>query len=615
MTAAQPSVSMQRQLESRWPVLLCVTAGVLVFFLLQQTHVFSRTGYLALNDISWGVASLLATSIFALAAYRTASRERTAWFVLAAACAIWFIGQVAWTYYDLVVGKLPGFPNWTQALFAAYDWLFVAGLLLLPRPEASGFTPRHAGNLLLIICVLGVIGIVAFVEPAQLPDQLFASTIVAIFHCAGLAAMFVAALYLLWSYHWQRLYWPLVLLVVGTGLHAGTYIAYLHQMMTGSYTAAEWYNISWLFVFGAYACAAYERIWQIRSDPPPQLALMRRERWLDALVPALLITIMLGMAWGYRHWLSVRTAEWATWVALLFAAVLGLRELWVQRQEQRLWATLHEANEQMRSANLNLSESEARYRTLSSELEHRVAERTAALEQANRDLESFAYAVAHDLKSPLRSIEGFGALLSETQGPRLDEQGKGYVNRMRRGALKMTKLIDDLLAYARVDRQEFRMSDVSVLTLIERVVAEQHDNIERHGVELHLLVPPLHVHADSNGLLIACRNLVENAIKFSRAAHPPRISIRAERDTNAVRIAIQDNGIGFDMTHHDRIFDMFQRLHRDDEFPGTGIGLAIVRKAVMRMGGNVTAQSKTGAGATFYISLPIVEEATQELVT
>jgi signal transduction histidine kinase len=194
-------------------------------------------------------------------------------------------------------------------------------------------------------------------------------------------------------------------------------------------------------------------------------------------------------------------------------------------------------------------------------------------------------------------------MLAEEYGAALDERGRGYLQRMRRSALKMSDLIDDLLAYARVDQRDFHLAPVPLPALLEKVIAEQHDEIERHGAQVHTDIAPLSVRADREGLLMTCRNLLQNAIKFSRESLPPKIAITVSVLDGGVCLAIRDNGIGFDMSHHERIFEMFQRLHRAEDIPGTGIGLAIVRKAVERMGGKVWTESKPGEGATFYVQL------------
>ena len=604
MTALATEVRRRSIAGYRWLVMAGLAVSVGIYFGLHSLDLSEQTG-LSVNDLSWWIAAFIA----ALLCWRTARKvpiaERTSWYLLGSACLLWFAGQTVWNYYEVLQGRLPAFPHWMQALFAAYDWTFVAGLLWFPRPSASKqITPRHLGNLLLIVCALSVALLILLFEPAMMPTRNLASNYVVASHCIGLATMFVTALYLLWSHRWEELHWPIVLLLTGAGLHTGTYITYIHDLMIGRYVAGSWINVSWLFVFGAYAAAAYERSWQIARLPVLRHeSLGRRERVLEALVPALLIAMMLAVAWLYREWLTDRAATLALAPAVGFAVVLGLREAWIQRQEQGLLKSLSDVNTSMQQANAELQQSETRFRKLNAELEGRVAERTMELEEAYRELENFSYAVAHDLKAPLRAVDGFGSMLAHEYGDRLDNTGQHYLQRMRTSALKMSELIDDLLAYARVDRREFNLRKIPLQEMIRQVLQEQQDEIQQRKIEVTVDLPNVDVMADAAGLLMALRNLVQNAIKFSRQAQPPRVVINARDDGPNVLVSVRDNGIGFDMAYHERIFEMFQRLHRADEIPGTGIGLAIVRKAIERMGGAVWAESKPGDGATFFLRL------------
>jgi len=598
-TSAAHSTGVQR-----WSVAAGFAASIGVFLAAHNIGL-DRITATTLNDVGWWLACLVAARLCWNTSRHLSGREQLAWRTLSCACIAWLIGQTVWTYYEVGLQKLPAFPHWMQIFFSLYDWTFVAGLWLLPKPPGiSDFTPRHGGNLALIACTLGVAYIVALLGPASLVSHNLGSNLIIGLHGIGLASMFITVLYLLWSYRWHGLYWPLVCIVIGTGIHTATYITYIHQLMTGTYIANDWANVSWLFVFGAYACAAHERVWQGRHAGIDTSSLQHRERWLEALIPALLIVLMLTMVWSYSAWLTPTAAALTTLLALIFAAALGLREMWIQKQEQHLLATLNDVNEGMLKVNRELSQSETRYRTLNMELVHRVTERTMELQQAYRELENFSYAVAHDLKAPLRSIDGFGAMLSDGYGDKLDDTGRRYLERMRRNALRMSELIDDLLAYARVDQRELQYDSVPLDSVVGLVLTELHDDIERYGVQVRVATANLSVLADKEGILLALRNLLQNAVKFSRQATPPTVSIDVEKQDDDVRVVIRDNGVGFDMIHHEKIFEMFQRLHRVDDIPGTGIGLAIVRKAVERMGGRVWANSAPGAGATFYLQLP-----------
>ncbi|OGB25510.1 MAG: hypothetical protein A3I66_16140 [Burkholderiales bacterium RIFCSPLOWO2_02_FULL_57_36] len=246
---------------------------------------------------------------------------------------------------------------------------------------------------------------------------------------------------------------------------------------------------------------------------------------------------------------------------------------------------------------------EARILNLNIELEQRVAERTAQLEAANKELEAFSYLVSHDLKAPLRGIDGYSQLLEEDFHEALGEEGRTFVHSIRRGTAQMHELIEDLLAYSRLERRSVENAALDLPACIQSVMQGYAQEIAEHGVVLNINVPELTVHADRDGLAIVLRNMIDNALKFSRAARPPTVEIGARAEANKVILWVRDNGIGFNMKFHDRIFDIFNRLQRAEDYPGTGVGLALVRKAMQRMGGRVWADSTPGQGATFFLEL------------
>jgi signal transduction histidine kinase len=419
------------------------------------------------------------------------------------------------------------------------------------------------------------------------------------------AATFLTALYALWTYRWTASWMPMLLLVIATSVYAVVNLVYAQSLLTNSYLAADLINASWLIMFGLIAVAAHEQAWLSQHDrrEAPH-GILAHERWVEAVVPALLIIIMVVVAVGSSSTLSPRVILSAAAVFILFAIILGVREAWIQNESQQLTRKLVATNEQLQSTNVELRLSEARYRELATALEQRVSERTNELKRAYDELEGFSYAVAHDLKAPLRAINGFAHLFEAEMDGQLSPQAREHLSRIRNGSLRMATLIDDLLAYSHIDRRGLQSSVVALPELVDSVVLQYADEVHRRHVNVSVQVEPLRLRIDAEGLLLALRNLFENALKYTRDRKHPHIQVQGQRNDLGVVLSIADNGIGFEMEYHDHIFKIFQRLHRDDQYPGTGIGLALVRKAVERIGGQVWAQSWPGEGATFNIQLP-----------
>lgn len=266
-------------------------------------------------------------------------------------------------------------------------------------------------------------------------------------------------------------------------------------------------------------------------------------------------------------------------------------------ERQRNLALVEERSQQLRQA-------EERLREANQALEQRVVERTEQLRRANQELEAFTYSVSHDLKAPLRGIDGYSQLLQEEYAPKLDEEGRLFVARIRRSVEQMGCLIEDLLDYSRMERRQMTCQDAEVRPLVEQALEACAGDIERLGTRVDNRVGAMRLSVDREGLAVALRNLVGNAVKFSRDSTPPRVEIGAEEADGCRRIWVRDNGIGFDMKYCDRIFGIFQRLHRVEDYAGTGVGLALVAKAAERMNGRVRAESAPGQGAVFYLEFP-----------
>ncbi len=248
---------------------------------------------------------------------------------------------------------------------------------------------------------------------------------------------------------------------------------------------------------------------------------------------------------------------------------------------------------------------EEQVRELNAGLERRVAERTEELAAKNRELETFTYSVSHDLKAPLRGIDGYSRLLQEDYADKLDEEGRRFLGCVRQASLQMAQLIDDLLAYSQVERRTLKLIGLSPRAVIDALPESFHDELRARGVAFMVDLPEARVQADASGLGQVLRNLLDNALKFTRSVPDPRIEVGGRVEADKFLLWVRDNGIGFDMRFAERVFEIFQRLHRIEDYPGTGIGLAIVRKATERMGGRVWVESVPGRGTTFFIELPL----------
>ena len=241
-----------------------------------------------------------------------------------------------------------------------------------------------------------------------------------------------------------------------------------------------------------------------------------------------------------------------------------------------------------------------RVRSHAAELETRVLERTAELEAVNKELSGFSYSVSHDLRAPLRAVDGYARMLEEDYAARLDEEGRRLLTVIRDSAGRMGQLIDDLLNFSRLGRQPMARQAIDVEALVREVVGEVRGN-SRASLETHELPP---APGDRALLKQVWVNLVSNAFKYSAKRDAPRIEIGGEVEGDENIYWVRDNGAGFDMRYAAKLFGVFQRLHSQDDFSGTGVGLAIVQRVVTRHGGRVWAEGKPDAGASFFFSLP-----------
>jgi PAS domain S-box-containing protein len=240
---------------------------------------------------------------------------------------------------------------------------------------------------------------------------------------------------------------------------------------------------------------------------------------------------------------------------------------------------------------------------LNRDLEKKVLDRTEQLTSVNKELESFSYSVSHDLRAPLRAINGYAKMIEEDYGKLMDDEGKRLLSNVQYNAQRMGNLIDDLLAFSRLGRKELLKTDVNIKELVEGTIADLAKTIQ-HRAKIE--IRELHnAKADYSLISQVFYNILANAVKYSSKRESPLIIIDSKKNENEVIYCIKDNGAGFDMKYINKLFGIFQRLHADSEFEGTGVGLAIVQRIISKHGGKVWAEAEVDKGASFYFSLPL----------
>lgn len=226
------------------------------------------------------------------------------------------------------------------------------------------------------------------------------------------------------------------------------------------------------------------------------------------------------------------------------------------------------------------------------------------LRAKNAELKTFAYTVSHDLKAPLRGISGYAQELERRHKDGMSERAQFCISQVITASKNLDGLIEDLLKYSRLDAETPIATQVNLGDLVQRILRDRSHTLNEQGIEINVRVPPLILHTWERGLHQILTNLIDNAIKYSRNSQPPHLTITAEITELGCQFIVRDNGVGFDMKYHDRIFGLFNRLVRADEFEGTGAGLAIVKKLVEKLDGTIRAESVPNEGATFYLELP-----------
>lgn len=348
------------------------------------------------------------------------------------------------------------------------------------------------------------------------------------------------------------------------------------------------YALAILFVAGALGAALVLRHSNFR-DIAVSLFLfaVAASSWYGGPGPAVLAVLLSELCFDYfflppLYSINIDTSDIPSFV--IFASFATLVS-WFSAKRRHVEQDLLHARDELREANQAL------------------AKRSAALEASNKELEAFAYSVSHDLRAPLRHMAGFTELLRKNAEASLNEKGRRYLSMILEAASRMGALIDDLLAFSRLSRAEAHFSTVSLDQVVQEAMTEVRQDANGRRIAWKVDSLP-QWYGDRSMLRVALINLISNALKFTRTRSEAEIEIGCkERQDDRVVLFIRDNGVGFDMKYSDKLFGVFQRLHPQESFEGTGIGLATVQRIIHRHGGQVWAESKIEGGATFYFSL------------
>lgn len=529
---------------------------------------------------------------------------------------------------------------------SALFFLAVAPFATIPLAKSWAFIPIYqtaqiVNDLITAILLYGQFNILRSKSLAVLASGYLFVAFIAVFHILSFPGLFAPAGLLgggMQSTAWLYMFWHagFPLFVIAYGLlkgNEGRHEGWEKPAVRTSSPA----RVILLSVIGVLiAAAALTALATLGEDLLP--AIMRGNRYTEAMffvvlsvwtasIAALIVLWRSGTRSVLDLWLLVVICAWAFDIALsallnagrfdlgfyagriygLLASSFVLLTLLIENG--RLYARICAAQGSLALQNRDLQrevssriETESALQRMCDELEYRVCERTASLEAAMKELESFSYSVSHDLKTPLRAVLGLAAILKEDPGAQLNDDKLKLIQMIGDNARRMGQLIDDLLAFSHIARNPIIPKPFDTFNMVKEV----REGLSAHGGsrvnwQIHSLPPS---YGEPKLLRQVWENLLSNAVKFSAENPLPLIEIGGHEDEVECVFFIRDNGVGFDMEYYDKLFGVFQRLHRQDQFPGTGVGLAIVQRIVVRHGGRVWAESRPDEGATFYFALP-----------
>ena len=585
MSAGHPGANHADTVGKRRIKLLVTTGVLLVLYLWgEYSDVLEGKPLSWWSDFFWSFAALAAGWRCLLTAKtRTMEHERKAWNLFGFAALSWFVGMLIWDYHEVFGGELIPFPSTGDWFFMGYAPFFTAGLLYYRTQMPSRqYNMVQIANLGLIICTIIVLCFILLSQALAHSENTLEYELYALSHSVLTIVCFVFGVYCYWFYVWYENRNSFRLMLGAVLVFAITDTLYAFQLLGQTFNASSYLNIYWLIAFALQYWAAFEQdtVTQTPSLETDARGMPRAQKY-EAIMPALCLFIVLVFALFFKDRLNDTTFTVMILTAIAFTLFLTLREWYSNSLEVALLKEIRMTNAQ---------------------LEQRVQQRTTELSDAMQELEAFSYSVSHDLRAPLRTIDGFSEALLEDYADVVDETGKNYLQRVRKGVQKMSVLIDAMLELSRVSRHKPQQKTVALDKLAEEIISQLREQEPDRKANITVM-KGITATGDEHLLRIALENLLENAWKYTGKVEQAQIEFGVQQQDGEPVFYIKDNGAGFDMRYAEKLFDAFQRLH-GKEFEGTGIGLATVQRCIRRLGGCIWAEAQQDKGATFFFTLP-----------
>ena len=540
------------------------------------------------SDSAWTLASLAAALKSLHTAYHQQKpNQRAAWLCYGLAALSWFVGMVIWDFHELAAGITVPFPSIADGFFMSFAPLFVMGTVFfrLEVPNAR-FTLIQVGNLGIILSTIAMVVVIILYIPIKMSGQTTTFIGITVAYPVLYSLAFFFALFCFWYYSWQHYYHVFGMLLGSLFLHAATVVLYSFELLGESYDAFNYINVYWLVAFALQYLAANEQdflhLQKLPASVQKEKTHVRRLSYVEGIMPAIALGAVLIVAALFWEKMDQNLLRAITIALFFFTVFLALREWYTSRVQHDLAKALDSARR---------------------DLEARVETRTQELQHANRELESFCYSVSHDLRSPLRAIDGFSYTLAEDYDELFDDDAKDYLQRIRKSSQRMGQLIDDLLKLSRIGRTRPERDSVCLSDIASQIAKTLYERNPERQVDVKIQ-PDVSVTGDSRLLQIALENLFDNAWKFTAKTQHAVIEFNCQQMPGEKLICVKDNGAGFDPAFASKLFSAFTRLHTDDEFPGTGIGLATVERVIKAHGGRIWAEAQIDRGTTICFILP-----------